>query len=185
MIIGLTGSFGAGKGAVVDYLVNEKGFKHYSARSLILEEVEKQGLSVNRDTLIAVGNKLRKKNGPDYIARTLFNKAKKIRVNAVVESLRATAEVLYIKKNGGIVIGVDAHPKLRYERMVKRGTETDDVSYEKWNKQQEKETNPNDPTKQDIFGALKESNYILMNNGTKEELFQKIEEVLKKLEVIC
>jgi dephospho-CoA kinase len=33
MIIGITGTDGAGKGAVVDYLVAQKGFTHYSGRA--------------------------------------------------------------------------------------------------------------------------------------------------------
>ena len=49
MIIGLTGSFGAGKGVVVDYL-KTKGFKHYAARDFITEEINRRNLPVNRDS---------------------------------------------------------------------------------------------------------------------------------------
>lgn len=181
MIIGLTGSFGAGKGAVVDYLVKEKGFKHFSARFLIREVIEDEGSVVNRDSLIEMGNRLRKEHGPDYIARTLFKRAEEMGGNAVIESLRATAEVYSIKESGGVVIGVDADPNLRYERAVSRGSETDDVTFEKWKEQQKIETNPDDPTKQDVYKALAESDYIVMNDGTLEELHTKIDRVLEKI----
>lgn len=182
MLVGLTGSFGAGKGAVVDYLVKEKGFKHYSARSLIREEVEKQNILVNRDSLIDMGNQLRKEHGPAYIAAELSRRAAKSNKNAVIESLRAKAEAEYVKENNGVVIGIDADPEVRYQRAVKRGSETDSVSYEKWQEQQRVETNPNDPTKQDIYGALNESDYIIMNNGSLEELHSEIEKALSILE---
>ena len=55
-IIGITGTIGAGKGTIVDYLVKEKGYVHYSVREFLAEEVIKRGLEVNRDTLTEVGN---------------------------------------------------------------------------------------------------------------------------------
>ena len=36
-IIGITGTLGAGKGTIVDYLVQKKGYVHYSVRSFIAE----------------------------------------------------------------------------------------------------------------------------------------------------
>ena len=58
-IIGITGTIGAGKGTIVDYLVKEKGYVHYSVREFLAEEVKRRGLEVNRDTLTEVGNDLR------------------------------------------------------------------------------------------------------------------------------
>ena len=63
MIIGITGSFGAGKGAVAEYLVEHKGFKHLSVRTLLTKEIEKRGLPLDRDSMAAVANQLRKEAG--------------------------------------------------------------------------------------------------------------------------
>lgn len=181
MIIGLTGSFGAGKGCVADYLVKEKNFTHYSARTLIIAEITKRGLPVDRDSMTEVANDLRKKNGPTYIFEQLVALAKTTGGDAVIESIRAVAEAKYLKEQGGIVIGVDAEPTLRYERIIKRGSETDQVSFEKWREQEIKESNPDDPTKQDIFGALKESNVIINNNFSDlTHLYQQIDLTLEQ-----
>ena len=59
IIIGITGTLGAGKGTIVDYLTINKGFKHYSVRQYLIEEIEKKGLPVNRDTMTEVANNLR------------------------------------------------------------------------------------------------------------------------------
>ncbi|MDB5189224.1 MAG: Dephospho-CoA kinase, partial [Parcubacteria group bacterium] len=37
MLIAITGTNGSGKGAVVEYLVSQKGFSRYTARAVILE----------------------------------------------------------------------------------------------------------------------------------------------------
>lgn len=178
MIIGITGSFGAGKGAVVAYLKSHKNFSHYSASGFITEEVTRRNLPLNRDSLIEVANDLRATYGPSYIIESLYKRALAAGGDVVIEALRARAEVEKIKELGGTVIGVDADPKIRYGRAVARGSEKDNVTYEEWLAQEQKETNPDDPTKQDVFGALKQSDFIVQNNGTIEELYTQIEEVL-------
>ena len=182
MVIGLAGSFGAGKGEVVNYLTQKKDFKHISARELITKEIKKRELPLNRDSMILVGNDIRAKGGPSHLYELLFAEAKKIEGNVVVESIRAVAEVKYTKEQGGVVIGVDADPKLRYERATHRGSESDNVTFEKWRQQEMDESNPDDPTKQDIFGSLREADFIIQNNSTIEDLHKQIEKVLKEIE---
>ncbi len=181
MIIGITGSFGAGKGAVVEYLVQEKSFGHYSARSFITREIEKRGLPVNRDSMIIVANDLRQQHAPTHIIGSLHSEATVQGGDAVIESLRAVAEVALIQELGGVVLGIDADPTIRYERIVERNSATDQVSFEEWLEQERKESNPDDPTKQDIFGALKMSDYRIENNGTLEDLYMKVDEFLEKV----
>lgn len=180
MIVGITGSFGAGKGAVVDYLTKQKGFKHFSARQFIIDEIKRRDLPVNRDSMAIIANDLRAMHAPTYITEQLYKQAQAAGGDAVIESLRAVAEAHFIQSQGGIVLGIDATPELRYARIVERGSETDEVSFDKWLLQEQKETNPNDPTKQDIFGALKESDVIIENDGTLEELYTKIDGFLAR-----
>lgn len=180
MILGITGSFGAGKGTVVEYLM-EKGFRHYSASGFITEEIVKRGLPINRDSMIVVANDLRKEHGPSYIIDSLYERAQAGTGDAIIESLRAVAEVRRIKELGGIVLGVDANPAIRYERAFARGSEKDNVPFEKWLEQEKTESNTEDPTKQNIFGALRESDALVENNGAREELFKQVDETLARL----
>jgi dephospho-CoA kinase len=180
MIVGLTGSFGAGKGFVADYLVNEKEFAHFSARTFIIGELERRGLEVNRDTMTTVANDLRATHGPTYIFEQLVQMAKDHGGDVVIESIRAVAEAKYIKEQGGVVLGIDADPQVRYERIVKRGSETDHVTFEEWRAQELRESNPDDPTKQDIFGALKLSDVIIMNVASIGELKRKLDNFIEE-----
>ena len=183
MIIGIAGSFGSGKGMVADYLVKQKGFFHFSAREFIFQEAEKRGLSRDggREVLIPVANDLRAKGGPAFIADALYSQAVENGGDAVLESFRAIAEVERLQELGGVVLGVDAAPEIRYERTVARGSETDHVSFEEWRNHETRESNPDDRTKQDIFGSLAASDHVVKNEGTIEELHQKVEEWLQTI----
>ena len=181
MVIGITGSFGAGKGTVVEYLKKEKGFTHYSASGFIVEEIERRGLEVNRDTMAIVANDLRELHGPSYIIDSLYARAKERGGDVIIESLRAVAEVRRIKELGGIVLGIDAEPEIRYAHSVARNSEKDHVTYEKWLSQERAESNQTNPHKQNIFGALKESDYIISNNDSLEGLYEKVEEFLNSI----
>ena len=131
-IIGITGTLGAGKGTVVDYL-ETKGFLHYSSRSVITEEIEWRGLAVIRDTMTHVANDLRAAHSPSYIAEKLYDQAAAAGKNAVIESLRTEGEIAALRAKGNfLLLAVDADPKLRYERIVARASETDQISYEKF-----------------------------------------------------
>jgi len=184
MIVGITGSFGAGKGAVVSYLVSQKKFTHYSASGFLTEEIRRRKLFVDRNAMILIANELRARYGPAYIIESLYERAKLVGGNVVIEALRAKAEVTKIKELGGVVIGVDADTHVRYSRTSARGSEKDHVSYEEWLQQEQQESNPDDPAKQDIFGALKESDFIIVNDGTLKELHAQIDKILHAIDPV-
>ena len=77
IIIGITGTLGAGKGTIVDYLVSKKGFVHYSVRAYLIKEIKKRNLPVNRDSMTIVANELRAKHSPSFITDQLFIQTKK------------------------------------------------------------------------------------------------------------
>ena len=75
IIIGITGTIGAGKGTIVEYLVARKGFEHYSVRAFLLEEIRKRGLPEDRNSMFSIANELRAKNGSSYVTDQLFLRA--------------------------------------------------------------------------------------------------------------
>lgn len=98
IILGITGTIGAGKGTIVDYLVKNKNFKHYSVRNYIIEEIKKRNMPVNRDSMVVVANDLRTKNSPSFIIDKLYEKAEKSNNNCIIESIRTPGEVLSLRK---------------------------------------------------------------------------------------
>ena len=130
-IIGITGTLGAGKGTIVDYLVNEKGFNHFSVRQYLIGEMEKRGLTNNRDNMVLTANNLRAHNSPSYIIEELYKQAKKKGGNAIIESIRTPGEIDFLKEQGYfLLLAIDADPKIRFKRIKGRQSSTDDIDFE-------------------------------------------------------
>jgi dephospho-CoA kinase len=181
MILGITGTIGAGKGAVVDYLVKEKGFTHYSARDFLVQEILSRDLPMNRDSMHSVANEVRSRYQASHIIKTLYARAAAAGHDAVIESVRATGEAEFLKENGVMLVAVDADQKLRYERIVKRGSVTDDIDFVTFVMQEKKELQSDDAHGQNLLGVMAMADYRIENDGSMEELHAKVDEVLKAL----
>lgn len=183
MLIGITGTDGAGKGAVVDYLVKEKGYVHYSARAIWEEEFIKRGIESSRANMRLIANELRSTHGNDFLVTYYLKKKKQEGVdNAIIESIRATAEAVTLQTEDGVLIAVDADQQVRYERITSRGSSSDDISLTDFIKQEELEMNDPDPNGMQKAKVMQMADYTILNEGTLEELGLKVEEVLKKME---
>ena len=180
--IGITGTLGAGKGTIVEYLVNNKGFVHYSVRAFLIEEINRRGLEVNRDTMTAVGNDLRAQHTPSWIVEQLYEKASASGCNCIIESVRTPGEVAALRgKPNFYLFAVDADPKVRYERAVLRGSETDHIDYETCLANEQREMNNTDPNKQNLGVCISQADFRFDNGGTIEDLHRQVEEVLQQI----
>lgn len=180
MILGITGTNGAGKGTVVDYL-KTKGFSHYSASGFIAEEVERRGMPMNRTSMQDVGNDLRKTHYPSYIVETLYARAKEKGGDAIVESVREIAGAVFLKEHGAFLVAVDADRHVRYERAVLRGSSKDHVTYEQFCEQEDREMDKAEAFDMNIKNVMTMADARLENDGTLEELHMKIDGMLDAL----
>ncbi len=170
-VIGITGTLGAGKGTIVDFLVQNMEYKHYSVRGFLIEEIKRRNLSVNRDSMTSVANELRAKYTPYYIIQKLYELAVENKENAIIESIRTPGEVQFLKKQGNFfLIAVDADPKIRYGRITLRASETDMISYDTFINNEQREYSSDDPNKQNLSRCIELADLLLFNNGSIEEL---------------
>ncbi len=178
--IGITGTLGAGKGTVVEYLSKKKGFMHYSVRGFLREELEKRKMPVNRDTLTAIANSLRAKHGPAYLIEQLLLRARTANTNCIIESIRTPGEIETLRKHDNFfLLAVDADTRLRYKRIRSRNSETDQVSYQKFLQNEEREMHSSDPNRQNLTACIHLADYVIVNNGSLKNLHRSIEDFLR------
>ncbi len=181
-IIGITGTLGAGKGTVVEYLVREKGFCHFSVRDFLREELENREMPVNRDTLTAIANTLRVKHGASYIIEQLFIKARECKSHSVIESIRTPGEIESLRKNDQFfLLAVDADPRVRYQRIRKRNSETDQISFRVFLENEEREMHSTNPFHQNLSACIRQADFVIMNNGSILQLNEQTETFLTKI----
>lgn len=182
IIIGITGTLGAGKGTIVEYLVKEKGFVHFSVRNYLSDVIKERGIEVNRDTMVVTANDLRSKNGPGFIIEELYRKAAASRQNCIIESIRTPGEIEKLRKEKNFfLLAVDADIRIRYDRIKMRGSETDNVSFETFRQNEIREMHSDDPNKQNLSECIRQADFVLRNDGSMEQLKQKTEEILKNI----
>jgi len=177
LIIGITGTLGAGKGTVVDYLINKKGFHHYSVSGYLKEELLKRKLVVNRTNLFNIANEIREKFGPDYITQKLFAIAESKNEDAIIESIRNPKEAEFIKSHDGKLIAVTADQKTRYERIKLRQSEKDNVSFKEFQNQEAREMQNTDPNAQNLSKCIEMADFLINNDGSLENLYGQIEKI--------
>jgi dephospho-CoA kinase len=184
MIIGITGTFGAGKGTTVEYLKKNKRFIHLSAGGFLAQELQKEGKAATFENMANLGNELRAANSPSYLVEILFEQAKNTSGDCVIESLRTVGEINDLREKGHFtLLAIDAEQKLRYDRNVKRGTESDNLTFDEFVKSEEKQLANTDPNKQNLLACIKMADYLIINNGTKKELFANIEMVFRNIQL--
>jgi len=180
-IIGITGTIGAGKGTIVNYLVEKYGFYHYSVRKYLINKATIENLPLNRDTYVTLANSLREKYSPSFIIDELYKEAVVNGADAIIESIRTPGEIASLRTKENFTLwAIDADPNLRYERIFARKSETDNISFDMFLANEHREMNTEDPTKQNLAECIRQADVLFENNGNFEELYQQIEACLNK-----
>lgn len=183
LVIGITGTLGAGKGTIVDYLMLVHNFKHYSVRAFLIEEIKKRGLEVNRDSMTSVANDLRRQYSPSYVTDALFEIALKVGQSCVIESIRTPGEIESLRNKGPFYLfAIDADPKIRYQRITQRASETDSINFETFLSNEAREMQSNDPNNQNLAACISKADFLFQNNGSVDALYKQVDKAIKQIE---
>ncbi|HAH60240.1 MAG: AAA family ATPase [Lentimicrobiaceae bacterium] len=184
IIIGITGTLGAGKGTIVEFLVRERGFTHLSVRSFIAAEIIKRGLPVNRDNMVLVANDLRTSHSPSYIVDCLYQQALLSHGNCIIESIRTPGEVISLREKGNFILfAVDANARTRFERIRKRQSETDFIDFETFTQNEAREMNSDNPNHQNLRKCIEMADVLFNNDGTVSQLELQIDKALQHFNI--
>lgn len=178
-IIGIVGETGSGKDVFCQHIKRTvKGpvfwFRFSDPLSEILRilfaEIKKQDQQW-------LGKTLRERYGNDILAKAMVQKIKNIKNGLIIlNGVRYWEEFKMIKKLGGKVIYITAEPKIRWQRLRKRGEKKDDSSsYRKFLKKEKAKTEILIPK------IGKKADFKIENNGSLESFYEKISKMIKRI----
>lgn len=179
--IGITGLNGAGKTKIAEFLYTEYHVGFYEVRKFLDEERVRRHMPKGRESLRNVANILRHDYGPDYVVRSLAENA--IRAGTedvfIIESIRCVGEVDYLVNTFGkafVLIGANATVQTRYDRVQKRGSQTDNVSFELFCQHEALEVDQADPWKQNLYACMDVATdgFLVVNEGSEELLYRQV-----------
>jgi len=177
LLIGLTSRNAAGKDEVARYLVEHHGFRYFSLSEVLREELRKKGLPITRENLTAEGNAQRRSKGAGVLAEMALAELEGVQ-EAVVVSIRSPGEVSLLRKREDfILVGVDAPVQLRYQRAKARSRSDDAKSLEEFIRDEQAELT-GEENQQQLDLVFRMCDRVIVNDGTLEELYAKVEELL-------
>ncbi len=175
MNIGITGTNAAGKGTAAKFFIR-RGYDYYSLSDELRAILKDQGIKITRDSLTFMGNDIRKEKGAGYLAERVI---KKLKGEAVIDSIRNEGEVEAMRKLGKFVlIAIDAPIETRFKRAQERQRGEDHKSFEEF-KEQEAEEMDGAQMQQHLGKLMDMADVTIQNDGSVDELYAKLEEVLK------
>ncbi|MCX8158786.1 MAG: AAA family ATPase [Candidatus Pacearchaeota archaeon] len=181
MIIGIVGPIASGKDVVADIL-EKKGFIKLNLSSEVREEARARGIEINRKNLQDLGNEMRKKYGGGYWADRILKKMQ-IGKNYVISGIRNPEEILRFKLAGDfILIGVDAPDTKRFEWIKRRNKDSDPKTLEEIKAMDARDFGINEESYgQQVGKCMEFVEYKIINDGTLEELKEKVEDLLREI----
>lgn len=173
-IIAVIGLCGSGKTEAVKFF-EERGFKKVYFGEVVLNELKKEGLEQNERNERVMRERLRKEFGMGVMAAKSLPKIEEYfsSGNVVIESLYSWDEFKIVKEKFGDafkLLTVHTNKPLRYKRLAERKvrplTEREAISRDY-----------SEIENLDKGGPIAFTDYLVMNNGTIEEMRSELEHV--------
>ncbi len=181
-IIGLAGTAGSGKDTAADMICEHFGAHNFHTSEYVraitrfLFDLPPDSSPV-RDQLYEVANALRSLHQASTVEMGIVQAKERGFDIQLISGLRSVGEADAVRAAGGIIIGVDADPKIRHERIQSRARDAESKrTYEEF---LEQDTHENagigDGQSRGIRSIIDEADIIIRNEGTLDDLKQQIQ----------
>ena len=179
MIVIVTGMPGSGKSKIVKEF-ERRGFPSVSLGDIVREETVKRGLELTKENVAKVSIRLRQELGQNAVAKLAVRKVEELLKKSpivVIDGVRSLDEVGTFRgafpDEDIVIVAVHTPPKLRFERLKARGRHDDPKTWEDFEERDWKEL------RFGIGGVIAMADYMLVNDGSKEEYEKKVEELVE------
>ncbi|MEE9150416.1 MAG: AAA family ATPase [Thermoplasmata archaeon] len=174
-VISVTGMPGSGKEELVKIAIQE-GMKVVRMGDVVRAWVKNRGIELTDANVGRIANEEREKHGLGIWAERTVPLVKGEIV--LIDGIRGESELEAFKKAFGgelTVIGVDASPEIRYERIRKRKRKDTTVSWEAFSKRDSRELGWG------IGNAMVACDHVIVNEGTLKEFQEEVRSLLESL----
>ncbi len=177
IIIGLAGEMASGKTTVAEYLQKKYQAGKYRFSDILKNMLDEIYQENNRENLQTMSSILRRAYGEDALAKAIAKKVKNDRHKIVaIDGVRRLGDIKHLKKLDGFkLIYLDTSIRNSYNRIIKRNERIDDQgkSYKEFEKDRGREA------EQQIKELKQYAGVVIDNNGTLEDLYRQIDELVK------
>lgn len=185
--LGVTGPLCSGKGYVAKRL-SSYGFSNFTISDEIRVEASLRNIADERSILQDIGDEMRLLHGSHYWARRIAQqvdrqRAQGLAYSAVIDGLRHPAEVdLLRQKYPGIhIIGVNARPHIRFQRVLDRARPLDPQTRKEFDLLERRDRGIGQANHgQQVDACLRLADVVINNNGGVEALDTQLRKTLKK-----
>jgi dephospho-CoA kinase len=183
-VIGVVGLNGSGKDEVLKYLKVKYSVPFISVGDIVREIATREGLELTRENLDDVSQKYFKLYGQGYFLKLVIEKIKSNSWPVCgVSGVRSPDDVALLRSafnNDFVLVKVYiSDDKLRFTRMLARGSRRDNLTFAQFLEQ--------DKASQNIFqiqDTLQMADAAISNDGTLDDLHAQIERLIKQLRLI-
>jgi dephospho-CoA kinase len=174
VIIGLTGLAGSGKDTVARYLQERHGYKMLVFSDILVGEAKTRGMEPNKMNLSILGDDLRKGMGNAALAKKLLDKIDP-EDSYVISGFRSPEEVYAIQNEviDFCLIFIDADKSTRFKRRRPEDPQAENEFFER---------DERDIENKGLGKVLEIADFTIVNNGSVDELYKKVEGLLVKIE---
>lgn len=181
IIIGFIGKLSAGKGTACSYLVEK-----YQAQTVMFSQslrdiLARLYLEKNRANMQQLSQILRENFAQDILANVVAQDANKALAEIVcIDGVRRPKDLEYLRQMPNFYLAaIEADQRTRYERMLQRGQNpgesATELSFEQFQKNESAEAESL------IDEVAKEAKFKINNDGSMEDLYRQIEEILSQV----
>ena len=179
VIFGLVGPLAGGKDTVKKYLADKYKAENCRFSTILRDILKRIDVPIEREKLQQLSTILRQNFGEDVLAKVIATDVTNMKSDiVVVDGVRRMADIKYLTELPNFFLTViDADLKIRYERMLKRNENVGDdkKTYEQFLKDHEAEADKETPI------VMKKAKYKLNNDGSLEDLYRQVDELVAKL----
>lgn len=182
-IVALVGMSGSGKSVAVDFLT-DKDYPKVHFGGMIYKEMEKRGIARTEDgeSEKEFREMIRETEGKDWVVRQVISEVKDLiaagQKRIILDGVYSWTEYKILKHEFPTCltfVAVVVDKKLRYERVAKRPERSFDAAAIRERDRSEIEN-------LEKGGPIAAADYYILNNGTKEDMRARLDEILKEIE---